>query len=61
MKPPMSWARTWRIIKHVRVYGLPKTPGQLKYLYSEIERMSHDQQRRLYTECSGIPAGGQRV
>ncbi len=54
MTPSMSWARCWRIIKHIRAHGLPKTPGQLKYLSYEIERMSHDQQRRLYAECSGV-------
>ena len=58
MIPPMTWARVWRIIKYVRVNGLPKTPGLLKSLCSELERMDHCQRQRFYAECSGILVKG---
>jgi hypothetical protein len=54
MNPPMTWARVWRIIRFVQVKGLPKTPGLLKSLYFEIERMDQDQRSRFYDECSGV-------
>jgi len=54
MIEPMTWARTWRIIRWVRNHGLPKTPGLLKSLYYELDRMDRYQRQRFYAECSGV-------
>jgi hypothetical protein len=54
MIPPMSWARCWRIIRHLQANGLPTTPGHLNYLRSEIDRMTPAQARCVWYECPGL-------
>lgn len=54
MNPPMTWDRVYRIISYLRLHGLPKTPGHLKYLINEVDRMDRYQRTWFNTECSGI-------
>ena len=58
MRPLMSWARVWRIIRHVRANGLHYTPGQVKYLSSQLARMDLYQAARFRQECSDVLSRG---
>lgn len=57
MNPPMDFGRVRRIIQYLRKNGMPKTPGRVKYLYHEIERMSPAQAMRVRRECPIISQG----
>jgi hypothetical protein len=53
MTAPMSWSRTWRIIRYVKEHRY-LTPGQRAYLNSEVLRMDYSQAARFRQECPNI-------